>query len=256
MKFAVTLAAALLMGTASFAQTATGTGTATANSGSSSSANAGAIAHSGGGAGGQAQQSQGQYLYLDQRTPGEVRSTTTSNVNVNERQSGTVRNEFAPAVSAPAMGSGHPCGMGNSLGISIIGGGATGGITRVDDACLLAQMGKTTAAMAMIAARSPAACAALVASGDISPDSNCGDGTRSRGGIMRGGSSAGPATRAPNGQPMAVGQRPVSAGNVSPALAVASKGPVCRIGATPRTVVTSATTQQGRMACAASLGLR
>lgn len=254
-KLLLSTAAALLIGSAAFAQTATGIGNAEASSGSSSASQSGAYA-----GGGQS----AAVVYLDQSTPGttrqiiEQRGGTTATINSNERQSGTVRNEFAPAVSAPAMGSGHPCGLGNSLGISIIGGGVTGGATRVDDACLLAQMGKTTAAMAMIAARSPSACAALVASGDISPDSNCGDGKRLRGGVYSRNGSTGPAVKQANGQPMAVGQRQVSAGNVAPVLAVASsRSAICEKSKTnPRGVVTNAPTQQGRMACAATLGMR
>jgi hypothetical protein len=257
-KLLMTSAILLCVGGSAFAQNATGTGTATANSGSSSSAGAIAGAYSEGGVGGTS------ILYVE-GAPAETRATTTLNQNVRtsgsttvrEQQSGTVRNEFAPAVSAPAMGSGHPCGLGNSIGISVIGGGVTGGATRVDDACLLGQMGYRRAATAMIAARNPAACAALVATGEISPDSNCGDGTRTRGGIMRGGSSSGPARGATPGEPIAVGQRPgPSAGNVAPVLAVAGRNQnVCRIKeGTTRVIQTSATTEQGRMACAASLG--
>jgi hypothetical protein len=258
-KLLATTALLLTIGSTAFAQNAVGVGTATASSGSSSNAISGSQAQSNA-SGGQAASS----VYIDQSGPSTVRSDNTTRViesgskTVNNKQSGTVRQEFAPAVSAPAFGSGHPCGLGGSVGVSIIGGGLTGGATRVDDACLLAQMGKTTAAMAMIAARNSSACAALVASGDISPNSKCGDGKRSQGGVYAGNSSTGPAVKGTNGQPMAVGQRQVSAGNVAPVLAAASsRSAICEKSKTnPRAVVTNAPTQQGRLACAASLGMR
>jgi hypothetical protein len=66
------------------------------------------------------------------------------------------------------MSSGHPCAFAPvSVGVSVVGfGGAFGG-QRIDDACLLAQMGERPAAMVMIAARNPAACQALMAVGRI-----------------------------------------------------------------------------------------
>lgn len=257
-KLLMTTAVLLAMSGSAFAQNANAIAGASATSGSQSQAASSSQSITG---------NSTSAVFIDQRTPGETTSninynsrvsgTTTQNTNatVRERQSGTVRNEFAPAVSAPAMGSGHPCGLGNSIGVSIIGGGVTGGATRVDDACLLAQMGKTTAAMAMIAARSPSACAALVASGDISPDSNCGDGRRAAGGIYSRSGSTGPARDGGNGTPSA---RPATnAGNLAPVLSVASRNPVCHLKpGTTRTIITSATTPQARMACAASLGLQ
>ena len=244
-KLLATVTAMLLMGSVAIAQETS----ATANSASGSQASSSSQANGGTAVAQQA-------VLIDQRSPGTVQSRLSGETTTNYRQSGTVRNEFAPAVQAPAMGSGHPCGLGNSLGISIIGGGVTGGATRVDDACLLAQMGKTTAAMVMIAARSSTACSALVSSGDISPDSVCGDGSRKEGGIFTRNNSTGPVVKQPNGKPIAVGQRP-NAGNVAPELAAASsRGPVCFIKTgTKRTVVTNATTQQAKMACAASLGM-
>ena len=149
-----------------FAQNYTGKSVAKSDSvavsGSTADAVSGSYANTG---------SSNSQVYIDARTPGTIRSEGV----LRTEQSGTVTNKFAPAVAAPAMGSGHPCGLGNSLGISIIGGGVTGGATRVDDACLLAQMGYTPAAMQMIAARNPSACKALVSSGAISARSYCGD---------------------------------------------------------------------------------
>ena len=89
----------------------------------------------------------------------------------------TIRN--APQVSAPGMSSGHPCAYAPlSGGLSIIGGGASLGGQKVDDACLLAQMGEKSAAISMIAARNPSACSALRANGVIAASSDCGDGRR------------------------------------------------------------------------------
>jgi hypothetical protein len=54
-----------------------------------------------------------------------------------------------------------------SVGISVVGfGGAFGG-QRIDDACLLAQMGVPQAAVLMIAERNPSACRALMAVGRV-----------------------------------------------------------------------------------------
>ncbi len=110
----------------------------------------------------------GQAVYIDQSTkPGDYK-TRTEVVN-----SGKYTVRSAPAVQAPSMGSGHPCGLGSSLGISIIGGGATGGATKVDDACLLLQAGATQAGLAMVAMRNPAACKALRSAGNIPANSVC-----------------------------------------------------------------------------------
>ncbi len=95
-------------------------------------------------------------IYLDQRSG-----------------NGTATLKTAPPVTAPSMGSGHPCGLGSSAGISIIGGGISGGNSRVDEACLLAQMGQGEAALIMIAARSGEACRALRQVNRISPNSVC-----------------------------------------------------------------------------------
>ena len=86
---------------------------------------------------------------------------------------GTRTLKAAPPVTAPSMGSGHPCGLAGSIGISIIGGGASGGVTQVDEACLLAQMGQGKAALIMIANRDAEACKALRATGAISARSTC-----------------------------------------------------------------------------------
>lgn len=255
-----TVAALAVTMSPAFAQTATGTGTATASSGSSSNAGALASAQSGPSV---------SSVYIDQSTPGIVRSENTTRViesgtkRVITEQDGTVTNKFAPAVAAPSMGSGHPCGLGNSIGVSIIGGGVTGGATRVDDACLLAQMGYGPAAMQMIAARNPSACKALVASGAISAHSYCGE---ERPNVF----ARGPGVyKQPSVAPLRRGEatsepvvlRGSGAGNAAPPLpqgaAVQSSRSVCMLKpGTTRTVITNAPTQQAKLACAASLGVR
>lgn len=92
---------------------------------------------------------------------------------VESRQSGTTTIRSAPAVQAPSMGSGHPCAMSGSVGISIIGGGISGGAMKVDEACLLAQMGQGEAALMMIARRDSEACLALRSVGRIPASSRC-----------------------------------------------------------------------------------
>lgn len=104
--------------------------------------------------------------------------------NLNGNNSSVVMNDRlqAPSVSAPSMSSGHPCAFGGmSLGLSIVGGGASGGgnANRIDDACMLGQLGYTTAAMAMIAARNPDARKALEQAGHIAPAPKASTSTRS-----------------------------------------------------------------------------
>jgi len=93
--------------------------------------------------------------------------------SINGNNSSVVMNDRlqAPAVSAPSMSSGHPCQKtGVSFGLGIVGGGGSMGAGgAVDEACMLAQMGYTKAAMALVAGRSEAARKALIASGDIKP---------------------------------------------------------------------------------------
>lgn len=82
--------------------------------------------------------------------------------------------ETVPGVMAPSFSSGHPCAFApGSIGIVALGGGFTGGGQRIDDACLLAQMGMQQEAIAMIAARNSDACQALAATGKIARES-CG----------------------------------------------------------------------------------
>jgi len=104
--------------------------------------------------------------------------------NLNGNNSSVVMNDRlqAPSVSAPSMSSGHPCAFGGmSFGLSIVGGGASGGgnANRIDDACMLGQLGYTTAAMAMIASRNPDARRALEQAGHIAPAPTASTSTRS-----------------------------------------------------------------------------
>lgn len=98
--------------------------------------------------------------------------------NVNQRISGTQTIKSAPSIAPPSMSSGHPCAYAPvSVGVSVIGfGGAFGG-QKIDDACLLAQMGVSDASIVMIAMRNKNACRALASVGRISPDS-CGGSRR------------------------------------------------------------------------------
>jgi hypothetical protein len=59
------------------------------------------------------------------------------------------------------------------VGISIIGGGVSGGAMKIDEACLLAQMGQGEAALIMIARRDVEACQALRSVGRIPASSRC-----------------------------------------------------------------------------------
>lgn len=107
---------------------------------------------------------------------GNVTFNTPANQRITYGGTQTIRS--APQVVAPSMSSGHPCAYAPiSLGVSVVGfGGAFGG-QRIDDACLLAQMQVRNAAISMIAARNPAACRALEATGTIAPG-YCGGGRR------------------------------------------------------------------------------
>ena len=82
--------------------------------------------------------------------------------------------ETVPGVVAPSFSSGHPCAYSpGSIGIAVLGAGASAGGQKIDDACLLGQMGHQQEALALIAARNPTACQALAATGKIAAES-CG----------------------------------------------------------------------------------
>ena len=133
--------------------------TSTSNSLAAAQSAAGAVSQSSGGAG-------GAVIF---NNPGNSRQEIVT--------SGTQTIRSAPQVVAPSMSSGHPCAWAPlSVGVSVVGfGGAFGG-QRIDDACLLAQMGVPQAAVLMIAARNPSACRALQAVGRVA---SCG-GQRAR----------------------------------------------------------------------------
>jgi hypothetical protein len=112
---------------------------------------------------------------LSQSQGGNVTINNPGNLNTRTHSTfGTQTIRSAPQVVAPSMSSGHPCAFAPvSVGVSVVGfGGAFGG-QRIDDACLLAQMGVQDASISMIAARNPAACRALAAVGRIAPNA-CG----------------------------------------------------------------------------------
>lgn len=81
---------------------------------------------------------------------------------------GSYRLENVPGVTPPGFSSGHPCAYAPvSIGVGVVGAGASVGGQIIDDACLLAQMGYTREAMAMIAARNKSARSALQATGQV-----------------------------------------------------------------------------------------
>lgn len=157
----VTLVATALLATAFCGSVATAQ---SATSGSSSSSSSSATVDSSAVASASGGYSNAQ-IYLDQSTPGTISS--------NHNYSGSYEVRSAPAVQPPSMGSGHPCAISGSIGISLIGGGASGGLSRVDEACLLAQMGQGNAALIMIARRDSEACFALRQVGSIPSNSQC-----------------------------------------------------------------------------------
>jgi hypothetical protein len=80
----------------------------------------------------------------------------------------------APSLGGLALGGGHPCAYSPATAqISIIGGGAGIGGSKVDSACMLMVMGAAgdaqayEAAQLMLAARDPEACAAMEAAGMV-----------------------------------------------------------------------------------------
>jgi hypothetical protein len=72
-------------------------------------------------------------------------SQSGSNLTINNtgtptqtiQNTGTRTLKTAPDVIAPSLGSGHPCMINTSVGISIIGGGASGGRGEVDYGCMM-----------------------------------------------------------------------------------------------------------------------
>jgi hypothetical protein len=135
-------------------------GMAAAGSRSDSAANASADSAAASRAVSLSQGGQGGNVNITTNVPASTRSEI--------RNSGTTTIRSAPQVVPPGFSSGHPCAYAPlSVGISVIGfGGAIGG-QKIDDACLLAQMGVGQASVLMIAQRNPAACQALLAVGRV-----------------------------------------------------------------------------------------
>ncbi|WP_417246119.1 hypothetical protein [Celeribacter sp.] len=150
------ISAAMLWATSASSQSTTSTSTSSSSSSAQVESSASASVTSG---------NSNAQIYLDQSTPGTL-STRNS-------YSGSYTVRSAPSVQPPSMGSGHPCALSGSIGISLIGGGAGGGMNRVDEACLLAQMGQGQAALIMIARRDAEACFALRQVGSIPSGSVC-----------------------------------------------------------------------------------
>lgn len=145
MKFLLTLCAALALSAPAFAQSS--------NSGSVSGANSEVEVVTGAAAGVVINNS-GQKPGTDNRTYAEVST--------------------APSLGGLALGGGHPCAYSPATAqISIIGGGAGIGGSKVDSACMLMVMGAAgdtkayKAAQLMLAARDPAACTAMEAAGIV-----------------------------------------------------------------------------------------
>lgn len=133
--------------------------------GGNASASSSATAIAGANANASASQRQGQAQGQIQGQ-GQSQSINGNNSSVSIRD-----RKQAPAVFAPGgFSSGHPCAYGgSSFGLSVIGGGGSvgGNGNKIDEACMLAQMGYNDAAMALVAARSPEAAKALDATGHI-----------------------------------------------------------------------------------------
>jgi hypothetical protein len=122
-----------------------------ANEGKAQTANAGANAGASSSAGSSSNSGSGAAAVINQNTTNTVPANTTSTntTNVNERFSGgtnsTVTNQgytssdvtvrSAPQVYAPPVSGGNPCTLAVSAGVSVIGWGAAGGGTFVDEDC-------------------------------------------------------------------------------------------------------------------------
>jgi len=150
MKNVILVAALALLAVPAFAE-----GKGGAVSGSSSSSGAAAVVDTASSAGAQ--------IINYGQNPG-TENTTYSQARI----------ENAPSLGGLALGGGHPCAYSPATGqISIIGGGLGVGGMKIDSACMLMVMGAAGDARAykashyMIAARDPAACAAMEAAGMV-----------------------------------------------------------------------------------------
>lgn len=96
-----------------------------------------------------------------------------SSVIQNYHSGGTTRIESTPDVMAPSLGSGHPCMQNASMGISIIGGGISGGGGKIDYGCMMYRAGDEASAVAYYAQKDGNACRAYRSSGKIAAASVC-----------------------------------------------------------------------------------
>lgn len=117
---------------------------------------------------------------------GAIAGSAINNYGQKSGKDNRVYNEVAtaPSLGGLALGGGHPCAYSPATAqISIIGGGAGIGGSKVDSACMLMVMGAAgdpkayKAAQLMLAARDPAACVAMEAAGLVS---GCATGKRAR----------------------------------------------------------------------------
>lgn len=94
-----------------------------------------------------------------------------------QRSGGTSTIKTAPDVVAPSLGSGHPCMINTSVGISVIGGGASGGQGTVDYGCMMMRSSNAQDNLAgryYYAAKDVDACKAWRSAGAIPSGSLCG----------------------------------------------------------------------------------
>ena len=174
---------------------------------------------------------QGGNVTITNTAPDRVRQTVDY---------GTQRIESNAAVFAPALAAGvNPCAVSASIGGGWIGGGGSLGSSWSDKSCerraeaaMLAGMGRPDLAMRHLA-KDPEVYQTLVEAGVINQV----------------------AAVAPN---ELTGDRRTDRAKTSSVLGAggtrAANAPVCRKGGA-RKVITNASTQQGRMACARSLGM-
>jgi len=76
-----------------------------------------------------------------------------------------------PDAVAPSMGSGHPCALGRSASVAVVGFGASGGLANVDAACMLMRSNNRNyqrAAMLTYASKDMDLCRSLQAVGEVS----------------------------------------------------------------------------------------
>ena len=220
---------------AALAMTATVAEAQNARSRSDSNSNAGAFSSSQS-AGGQVNSTIAaqQGVYIDQRSPGRVTNDTAI------RYSGNFDQRTVPGVIAPALAAGvNSCAVSASVGGSVLGTGLTGGAAWSDKSCerraeaaALAGLGYPDLAMRHLA-RDPEVYQTLVDAGII----------------------VNVARAAPPPAGINPKQGQVVAGGYSGKVKAAA--PVCYVKpGTTRTIITNAPTQEGKMACARSLGKR